>query len=79
MTLEEMRAVDPRTVDRASLKQIKDVKVDPKLEKNERIAEYVRQIENPYCYMDGKTVVKLSFAETDRTIEDCMHSYLAGV
>ena len=79
MTLEEMRDIDPRTVDKSTLAQIGDVKIDPKLSKGERINEYIRQLKNPYCYLDGDTVVKISFSETDRTIEDCMHSYLAGL
>ena len=79
MTLEEMREVDVRTVDRGTLVQRASVKVDPKKDRRERIADYVSQIGNPYCYLDGKTVVKISFAKTDRTIEDCIHAYLSGI
>ena len=79
MTLEEMRAVDVRTVDRSTLVQRSSVKIDPKKSKQERIADYIAQIKNPYCYLDGKTVVKISFADTDRTIEDCIHAYLSGI
>lgn len=79
MTLEEMRAVDPRTVDRNALVQRLSVSVDPKADKETRIKDYVRQIKNPYCYLDGRTVVKISFAKTDRTIEDCIHAYLSGI
>ncbi len=79
MTLEEMRSVDVRTVDRSTLVQRSSVKIDPKKSKQERIADYISQIKNPYCYLDGKTVVKISFADTDRTIEDCIHAYLSGI
>ena len=41
--------------------------------------DYIRQIKNPYCYLEGKTVVKISFADTDRTIEDCFHAYFSGI
>lgn len=79
MTLEEMRSVDVRTVDRSTLVQRSSVKIDPKKSKQERIADYISQIKNPYCYLDGKTVVRISFADTDRTIEDCIHAYLSGI
>ena len=79
MTLEEMRRVDPRTVDRRTLVQRSSVKIDPKKDKVHRIEDYIKQIKNPYCYLEGNTVVKISFADTDRTIEDCIHSYLSGV
>ena len=29
--------------------------------------------------LDGKTVVKISFAETDTTMEDCLEHYLRGL
>lgn len=77
--LEEMKKVDPRTVDRSTLVQRKDVKVRSKGTKQERIMDYIEQIKNPYCYLEGKTVVKISFAETDRTIEDCFHAYFSGI
>ena len=77
--LNEMKNVDLRTVDRSTLVQRKDVRLKSKGSKQERITDYISQIKNPYCYLDGKTVVKISFAETDRTIEDCFHAYLRGV
>ena len=64
MTLKEMRNIDPRTVDRSTLVQRSTVKIDSKKSKQERIRDYIGQIKNPYCYLDGKTVVKISFAET---------------
>ena len=32
------------------LADIRDVTVDPNLPKEERIAEFLRQIKNPYCW-----------------------------
>ena len=77
--LNEMKNVDLRTVDRGTLVQRKDVRLKSKGSKQERITDYISQIKNPYCYLDGKTVVKISFADTDRTIEDCFHAYFRGV
>ncbi|MBQ8085199.1 MAG: hypothetical protein IJ232_03730 [Lachnospiraceae bacterium] len=74
-----MKDVDVRSVDRNTLVQRNSVKVNPKKDKAERVKEYVEQIRNPYCYLDGKTVVKISFANTSRTIEDCMRGYLSGL
>ena len=58
MSVETMRSVNPKTVDRSTL---------------------IRQIRNPYCYLDGKTVVKISFSKTDTTLEDCLEHYLRGL
>ena len=78
MTLEEMKAVDPRTVDRRTLVQRSSVHVDKQAPPKERCRQFVEQIGNPYCYLDGKTVVKIRFANTMRTLTDCIHSYLKG-
>lgn len=74
--IEAMRDVDIRTVDPASLRDIRDVKVNTDLPKRERILDFIRQIGNPYCYRHGKYVVKISFTDTDVTLEDRMLSYL---
>ena len=79
MTLDEMRAVDPRTVDRETLVEQSTVHVDRNAPREERCRQFMAQIGNPYCYMDGKTKVKISFAATDRTMDECVRSYLAGI
>ena len=50
MTLEEMRLVDVRTVDRDSLVDVTRVHIDEGLPKEERLKEFVRQVKNPYCF-----------------------------
>ncbi|WP_249030228.1 DUF6870 family protein [Tannockella kyphosi] len=79
VNLDDLKNVDPRTVDRSSLVERSSVKIDPNATKEERLSEYIKQIKNPYCYLDGKTVVKISFANTDTSIEDCISNYLKGV
>ena len=74
--INEMQSVDIRTVDPAELRDIRDVKVNTALPKRERILDFIRQIKNPYCYRHGKYVVKVSFTDTDVTLEDRMLSYI---
>ena len=71
-----MQNVDIRTVDPAGLRDIRDVKVNTDLPKRERMLDFIRQIGNPYCYRHGKYVVKVSFTDTDVTLEDRMLSYI---
>lgn len=79
MTIEEMKNIDPCTVDINTLVQRSSVKVSSKKSSVERICEFVEQIKNPYCYLDGKTIVKISFSDTERSIMDCIQEYLNGV
>ena len=74
--IEAMQNVDIRTVAPACLRDIRDVKVNTDLPKRERILDFIRQIGNPYCYRHGKYVVKVSFTDTDVTLEDRMLSYI---
>ena len=74
--VEAMQNVDIRSVDPDTLRDIRDVKVNTDLPKRERILDFIRQIGNPYCYRHGKYVVKVSFTDTDVTLEDRMLSYL---
>ena len=74
--IEAMQNVDIRTVDPETLRDIRDVKVNADLPKHERILDFIRQIGNPYCYRHGKYVVKVSFTDTDVTLEDRMLSYI---
>lgn len=74
--IDRMQAVDPKTVDRSTLKDIRDVNVDTGLQKKERILDFISQIGNPYCYRHGAYVVKISFADSDATLEERMLSYI---
>lgn len=76
MTIEEMKAVDIRTVNRDDLVDIRHVEIDRSLPKEERIQQFVKQIKNPYCFRVGDTVVKVSFTENGPTLEECMEHYL---
>ena len=79
MSVEMMKSVDPKIVDRNALIQRSSVRLDPAASREERLRDFIQQIKNPYCYLDGKTVVKITFANTATTIEDCLENYLRGL
>lgn len=79
LTCERLRAmqeVDVRTVDPETLCDIREVQINAALPREERFLSFVRQIGNPYCYRHGDFVVKISFSDTDVTLEDRMISYI---
>jgi hypothetical protein len=65
------------SIDTNNLVDIRDVTVDKNLTKQERIAEYVRQIRNPYRFRCGKFTVTARFAEGGSTLEDCLQRIAA--
>jgi len=59
-----------------TLADIRNVTVDKTLPREERIAEYVRQIKNPYCFRCGDFIVNTSFANAGPTLEECLMGVL---
>ena len=74
-----MRDTDILSVDPAGLVDIRDVTVNTALPREERLLDYLSQIGNPYCFKHGKTVVKVSFADTEATLEDRLERYLLSI
>lgn len=77
--LAQMKNVDIRTVDRGSLVDITEVQIDGKIPQKQRFDDFLRQIKNPYCYRCGNVVVKISFSDTDATLEDRLEQYLKSL
>lgn len=74
--IKSLRDVDIRMVDPDTLRDIRDVKVNVELPKQERMLDFIKQIGNPYCYRHGKYVVKVSYTDTDVTLQDRLLSYI---
>ena len=54
------------------LVDIRTVSVDKTLPREARIAEFIRQIKNPYRFRCGKFIVTAKYADAGLTLEDCM-------
>ena len=73
--LKVMSEVDIRTVDRSTLVDAEGVNINTELPTEERIADYIAQIKNPYCYLYKGMAIKISFSGK-RRLEDCMKDSL---
>ena len=62
-----------------SLVDIRDVKSDRSQPVEERMKSYVEQIKNPYLFKVGNTVVRVSYANTQATINDNFVNLLASL
>lgn len=61
----------------ASLVDVREVQIDPTLSSAERIRAFVEQIKNPYLFKVGDTVVHVSYADTEQTLNDNFASMIA--
>jgi hypothetical protein len=66
-----------QTPDKAEPVDIRDVSVDRSLPKRDRIAEFVRQLRDPYHYKCGDFTVTAKFAENGATLEDCLRQLMS--
>lgn len=62
-----------------SLVDIQDVKIDRSMSVEDRMKSYVEQIKNPYMFKVGNTVVRVSYANTQATINDNFVNLLASM
>ena len=62
-----------------SLVDIRDVKIDRSMSVEERMKSYVEQIKNPYMFKVCSTVVRVSYANTQATINDNFVNLLASM
>lgn len=63
----------------ASLVDIRDVRIDRTLPMEERVKSYVEQVKNPYMFKVGSTVVRVSYADTNRTMNDNFANMIAAM
>ena len=70
--LEQMRNVDIRKVDQASLVDINQVKIDNSLPVVQRVSNFISQVRNPYCFRIGDVAVKVEYKTNGPTFQQNM-------
>ena len=63
------------TIDRNELVDISTVKIDPNLPVRERVKDYIRQIKDPYHYIDHGVKVTIKFAGK-KPFDECLKDAL---
>ena len=68
--------VDVRTIDKNTLVDVADVKIDMSLDPEERKKQFVEQTKNPYCYICNGFIVKSRFTKNGNDFGDCFIKFL---
>lgn len=79
MTIDEMKKVDVRTVDRESLVDADSIVIDETLPREEQVQEFVRQIRNPYCFRVGDMVVKNVYSDDGVSLKERFEQFAASL
>jgi mevalonate kinase len=77
--LDVFSRMEIKSVDRASLIDIKSVTIDKSLPIEKRMRQYLEQIKNPYCFLCGKTPVKVTFSEVGKTLDEAIKDHYLGL
>ncbi len=75
----KMKYTDIKTVDKSELVDIAAIKINPADSPEKKMKDYIDQIKNPYCFLCNGYAVKVEFANTARTIEDCFSDYIENL
>ena len=70
MGIEEMKAVDIRTMNPKSLVDVTGILISDDMTKEERATEFVKQVKNPYCFRVGDMVVKNVYSSDGISLKD---------
>jgi len=75
-SLQQMKDVDINTVDPDNIIDASEINIDINLPVEERIADYINQVGNPYFIKVGKVIIKMNFSDTDKRANDCFKRYM---
>lgn len=77
LTMEQllhMRSQSFKDINPEEIPDIKDLEIDVKKSKREKILGVLESETNPYFIRSGNILVKIGFASTSRTIEEALES-----
>ena len=74
--LDGMKSADIHMISLDDADELKTIKIRKKQPPDSRVRSYLKQVKNPYVHRIGDVIVKVSFSDSDRTLQDCMEEYL---
>lgn len=76
--LEKLSKLSLDEIDKTKLKEVNDIIIDSTAPYYERMKYFFEEIQNPYCFLVDGMVVQIKYNnETNKTLNDCLYSYLS--
>ena len=73
--LEKLSKVDIEKTNLISLVNIEEIGIDISMPADQRIMKYFKDVKNPYCFLCGKTPVKITFAENGPELGETIKNF----
>ena len=77
--LAQLSELDIEKVDQNELVSVEKVSIDPSMPVMQRMVAYINQVKNPYCFLCGKTPVKVCFSKGDAELSKQIKTYFLGL
>lgn len=74
-----MGDLDIKKAEFSTLKDINNVVIDTSVPCKDRVKNYIRQIGDPYRYLDNGVVVEIGYADTQVSLQDRLVSYASNI
>ena len=76
----QINSEKPENRELSDLVDIRDVKLDQSLSREDRIRSFVEQVKDPYYFKVGDVKVRISYdTEKDRTLNDSFQNMIASM
>lgn len=79
LQLEQMRNIDITKVDHSILTDIHNIHIDNYLPPDQRMQNYLEQINNPYCFLCGNTPVRIRFVSDIKNLKQSLCDYFLSL
>ena len=77
--LAQLSKMDIEKADRSELVSVEEVSIDTSMPVVQRMVAYINQVKNPYCFLCGKTPVKVCFSQGDAELSKKIRNYFLGL
>ena len=78
----EVKQMSAKKMPKAQLDELVDLKsvvIDRSLPIEQRVHSYIEQIKNPYFFKVGSTPVRVSYSNSNMTVQNAFHNLVSGV
>ena len=76
LNLSELADVDITAVNKEDLVDVSGLTFDTTIPREQRAAQVLRKVKNPYCFRVGDMGVKLEFLDSSPPLQDCLTDFL---
>ena len=79
LMLQQMSNIDITQMDRRTLVDIRHVQIDISLPATQKMQSFLKQINNPYCFLCDDIPVKVRFISKNKTLKQLLCDYFFSI